>query len=197
MTPISVGVVGLGKIARDQHLPAIADNPRFQLAATVDRSGARTAMNFNSHGEMLRAADGLEAVAITTPPGPRYAIARDCIDAGLHVLLEKPPTATLAEIDDLRSRAASRVSCSRPGTRICAIVAAAKLLKGRRINGEYVWPRDVDNIGQHGSAGWRLRWSHPASNAFRSLAIWPEVFSCRGELSYPTGGHADRSPDKI
>ena len=39
------------------------------------------------------------AVAITTPPSVRHEIARECILAGLHVLLEKPPAATLSEID--------------------------------------------------------------------------------------------------
>ncbi len=36
---IPVAVVGIGKIARDQHLPAIAANPDFTLAAAVSRHG--------------------------------------------------------------------------------------------------------------------------------------------------------------
>ncbi len=50
---------------------------------------------------MLALAD-LDAVAICTPPQVRHAIARDAIEAGKHVLLEKPPTATLSELEDLR-----------------------------------------------------------------------------------------------
>jgi predicted dehydrogenase len=37
MSEIRIGVVGMGKIATDEHLPAIAANPRFKLAATVER----------------------------------------------------------------------------------------------------------------------------------------------------------------
>ena len=43
MTPIRMGVVGMGKIAVDQHLPAIAANPDFTLAATVERSAPASA----------------------------------------------------------------------------------------------------------------------------------------------------------
>jgi D-galactose 1-dehydrogenase len=42
------------------------------------------------------------------PPEPRFDIARDALDAGLHVLMEKPPTPTLGELDALRDYAADR-----------------------------------------------------------------------------------------
>lgn len=64
-------MIGVGKIATDQHLPAIEANPRFKLAATVERSAPTSAINFTSHDALLAAADRLDAVAITTPPGPR------------------------------------------------------------------------------------------------------------------------------
>ncbi len=47
----------------------------------------------------------LDAVAICTPPGPRHDLARACLEAGLHVLLEKPPATTLGEVADLQARA--------------------------------------------------------------------------------------------
>ena len=37
MTPARIGIVGMGKIAVDQHVPAIEADPRFTLAATVER----------------------------------------------------------------------------------------------------------------------------------------------------------------
>ena len=144
---LRIGVVGLGKIAVDQHRPAIDADPRFTLAATVDRSGAQAGINFTSHAAML-AAGGLDAVAITTPPGPRYAIACDCIDAGLHVLLEKPPTATLAEIDDLARRAARRgvtLFTAWHAQHNEAVAAAAELLTGQRVRAMTIlWHEDVD-----------------------------------------------------
>jgi D-galactose 1-dehydrogenase len=50
----------------------------------------------------------VDAVAICTPPAVRHAIAIRAIDAGLHVLLEKPPAATLSEVADLVARAEAK-----------------------------------------------------------------------------------------
>ena len=108
MKPIRIAIIGFGKIAADQHVPAILANPRLELAATSSRSGAGPKPVFTDWRELIRSVEGLEAVAITTPPKPRYAIARACLEAGLHVLLEKPPTATLSEISDLACIAEAR-----------------------------------------------------------------------------------------
>ena len=92
MKPIRVAIIGFGKIAADQHVPSINANPRFELAATSSRSGNGVEPVFSDWRELLRTVQGLEAVAITTPPSARHEIARECIEMGLHVLLEKPPT---------------------------------------------------------------------------------------------------------
>jgi D-galactose 1-dehydrogenase len=105
---IRLGLVGFGKIARDQHYPAIAADPTFSLDAIVAPAPLPdlAAPVFPDLQAML---DGvpLDAVAICTPPGPRHALARNCLEAGLHVLLEKPPGTTLGEIGDLQTRAAA------------------------------------------------------------------------------------------
>ena len=100
MKPIRIAIIGYGKIAQDQHVPSIEANARFELVATSSRSGQGVGQKFTDWRELIRSIEGLEAVAITTPPAPRYAIARECIQAGLHCLLEKPPTTGLAEIAD-------------------------------------------------------------------------------------------------
>jgi len=88
-------------------VPSIAADPAFRLTAAVSPR-ARPELDvpiFTDVDAMLR--DGnVDAVAICTPPGPRHAIARTCLDAGLHVLLEKPPCATLSEVADLETVAA-------------------------------------------------------------------------------------------
>ncbi len=110
MTPYSVAIIGVGKIARDQHLPVIAKNPRFRLVAVVSHSGARVdgVPTFATPAEAYAALPDLDAVAICTPPNIRYAIAREALDAGKHVMLEKPPAPTVAEMRDLAARAADR-----------------------------------------------------------------------------------------
>jgi D-galactose 1-dehydrogenase len=106
---IRIGIIGFGKIAQDQHAPAIAGDPDFRLVAVVAPEGAPDAgvPAFLDTASMLRGAE-LDAVAICTPPGPRHALARDCLEAGLHVLLEKPPCASLGEVTDLGALAARK-----------------------------------------------------------------------------------------
>ena len=58
--PIRIAVVGLGKIARDQHLPALAASPAFALAATVCPDGAvlEGVPGFATLEDLLEADDG-------------------------------------------------------------------------------------------------------------------------------------------
>ncbi len=136
MKPLRTAIIGFGKIAADQHVPAMAANPRFQLAGSVSRQGNGPAPNFTSHTDLLAQVPDLQAVAITTPPGPRYGIARDCIDAGLHCLLEKPPTATLGEIEELARLAEAKgvtLFTTWHAQHNPAVTAAAALLEGERI----------------------------------------------------------------
>lgn len=111
MAEIRIGIIGYGKIAQDQHVPAIAASPAFRLVAVVAPDGAAGAPVpvYRDHHAMLREHQ-LDAVAICTPAGPRHGIARDCIDAGVDALLEKPPCATLGAVEDLRIAAEARHS---------------------------------------------------------------------------------------
>ncbi|WP_380787887.1 Gfo/Idh/MocA family protein [Sphingomonas sp. R86521] len=98
--PIRLAVIGMGKIAHDQHLPAIAANPDFELVATVSRSGEATdgLPFFKTIDELAASGVAVDAVALCTPPQVRRAIAMTAIAKGWHVFLEKPPGATLAEV---------------------------------------------------------------------------------------------------
>lgn len=198
MSAIRIAIVGMGKIAVDQHVPAIAANPRFALAATVERSAPASETNFTSYAALLAAADRIDAVAITTPPGPRYAIARDCIDAGLHVLLEKPPTASLAEIEELRERAMKRgvsLFTTWHAQHNPAVVAARELLAGQRIREMSIkWHEDVEKW----HPGQRWIWEpggygvfDPGINAFSIVsAIFPaSLFVRQAALHFPRGAH--------
>src|SRR3546814_18545713 len=77
MDPIRIAVVGLGKIARDQHLPAIAGNAAFSLAATVSPHdpGREGVAHFASLRDLLYGGPAIDAVALCTPPQGRYALA--------------------------------------------------------------------------------------------------------------------------
>jgi predicted dehydrogenase len=102
-----IAIVGLGKIARDQHLPSIAKNPDFELAAIVSRNAELEGVDhFTMLDEMLAARPDIDTVALCTPPQVRRQYAEAAIRAGRHVLLEKPPGATVAEVDWLKQLAA-------------------------------------------------------------------------------------------
>ena len=104
--PIRLGLVGVGVIARSQHLPVIAASPRFDLIGAASRhAGVEDVQNRSSLAELLDAVPGLEAVSLCTPPAPRFADARLALSAGRHVMLEKPPGATLAEVRALADQA--------------------------------------------------------------------------------------------
>jgi predicted dehydrogenase len=104
---IRLGIVGIGKIARDQHVPAILADQRFALVATADPHGSLEGVAaFPDLAAMIAGMSGLDAVAICTPPAYRPAIAMAAIDAGLAVLLEMPTATTLALAEAIVAHAA-------------------------------------------------------------------------------------------
>ena len=109
MSPIRVAVIGLGKIARDQHLPAIAGNDAFRLTSVVDPSSTSNVEGAAARFDTLEALfdNGLavDAVILCTPPQVRYQLAAKALAKGAHVFLEKPPGATLAEVAALEEQA--------------------------------------------------------------------------------------------
>lgn len=105
--PVKIALVGIGKIARDQHVPAIAASPDWELAATVSRSGSVEGIESHTDfGAMLAARPDIPVVSLCMPPMPRFDYAMAAIEAGRHVMLEKPPGATLAEVHALQAAAA-------------------------------------------------------------------------------------------
>ena len=102
MSSIKLAIVGVGKIVRDQHIPAIAKNPSFKLVAAASRNGTIDGIaNFKSIDVMLDMVKEVEAVSLCMPPQYRYEAAVAALKAGKHVFLEKPPGATISEVQDL------------------------------------------------------------------------------------------------
>jgi len=145
---IKLAIVGVGKIVRDQHLPSIEKNGSYDLIATASRNASVDGVAaYTDIDTMLEAEPELEAVALCMPPQYRYQAARSALNKGLHVLLEKPPGATVSEVEQLATLAKQGgVSLyatwhSRHGA---AVEAAKKLLSGRRIASVSLnWKEDV------------------------------------------------------
>lgn len=99
---ISIALVGIGKIARDQHIPSIAEGSDFDLKAAVSRLGKVEGIeNHTDFDAFLATRSGIRAVSLCTPPEVRFDMARKAIAAGHDVLMEKPPATTLGEAEAL------------------------------------------------------------------------------------------------
>jgi len=145
---IRVGIVGVGKIARDQHIPAIAADPGLQLVAIASRSRPDVGVPaFETLEEMLQSGIALDAVALCTPPQARRETALTALRAGKHVFLEKPPGATVGEVGDLSVLAAEQgvTLFASWHSRFAAGVPAAKAwLAARTIRSvDIQWREDV------------------------------------------------------
>jgi predicted dehydrogenase len=110
LPPIRVGVVGLGYFG-SRHLRHFAAQTSAQLVGVVDSDLARATAAadplgveaFARHRDLI---GKIDAVSIVVPTTHHHAIARDFIDAGVHVLVEKPIASDAKAAADLVTRAA-------------------------------------------------------------------------------------------
>jgi D-galactose 1-dehydrogenase len=196
-----IGIIGYGKIAQDQHIPAINQNPAFELVAVASQRGLRhegVPHAFTDYRDMLKLPN-LDAVAICTPPQPRHDIARDALRAGKHALLEKPPAATLSELADLESIAGETgkiVFTTWHAQYNRAVDEARKALAGRSVKRMLVtWKEDV----RHWHPGQAWIWEaggfgvfDPGINALSIVTrIVPSpVFVRKADLEFPSNKDA-------
>lgn len=148
MTPIQLAIVGLGKIARDEHIPAIAATDGIELKAVASRNAALDGVaHFATLDELLAQAPEIDAVALCTPPQARRAQAAAALAAGKHVLLEKPPGATVSEMAPLIAAAneSGKTLFASWHSRFAAAVEPARaFLANREIRSVAItWKEDV------------------------------------------------------
>jgi predicted dehydrogenase len=112
MQRIRTAVIGVGYLGRF-HAQKYASLPGIELVGVADpRADARDAVAAEAgcravadYRELLGQVD---AVSVATPTATHFAIARDCLEQGVHVLVEKPVTATPQEARELIATAARR-----------------------------------------------------------------------------------------
>jgi predicted dehydrogenase len=104
--PIAVGLIGLGEVAQLMHLPLLADDERFAIAAVADASPsltARIARRYNARpaadAAAILADPAIDAVFVLTPDHLHAELVGAGIDAGKHVFVEKPVCLTAGELD--------------------------------------------------------------------------------------------------
>lgn len=102
MQMIEVGLIGFGLAGRAFHAPVIGAVPGLHLAAILQRSGTEAAEKYpdvrivRNLDELLSIA-AIRLIVIATPNDTHYAFARQCLEAGRDVVVDKPFTTTLEE----------------------------------------------------------------------------------------------------
>ncbi|MCG2625824.1 Gfo/Idh/MocA family oxidoreductase [Bradyrhizobium sp. WYCCWR 13023] len=195
MTALRIAIVGFGKIARDQHVGAIAATPGAVLAAVASRNASLPGLpHFATVEELLEKGPEIDAVSLCTPPQVRRAQAAAALAAGKHVMLEKPPGIGVAELDPLVSMAADAkrtLFATWHSRHAPAVEPAREWLATRRIKSVHIiWKEDV-RVWHPGQTWiWEpggLGVFDPGINALSILTrILPRpVFVTAAELAFP------------
>lgn len=119
MTPLRAGVIGVGHLGQ-HHARLYASLPEAQLIGVTDQSVERAQTVADRHGvRIFRTADELlphvDVVSVAVPTSGHYAVAKACLQAGKHVLIEKPIATTPAEAQELVQLAKQRGCCVQVG----------------------------------------------------------------------------------
>jgi predicted dehydrogenase len=113
MPPIPTAILGFGLSGRQLQAPFFTAHPGFQLRRVM--TSRKEALQ-EAYPEVIQARtveevltdETIELVSIATPNSTHYELARAVLEAGKHVLVDKPACATAAELRDLRDLATSR-----------------------------------------------------------------------------------------
>ena len=106
MRKLRVGIVGCGGIANGKHLPAMKKNGNFEIVAFCDlieerarkakeEYGTPDARVYTDYKELLK--EDVEAVYVLTPNSVHAPVSIAALEAGKHVMCEKPMAKTYAE----------------------------------------------------------------------------------------------------
>jgi D-galactose 1-dehydrogenase len=200
-TPIRTAIVGLGKVARHFHLPALASMPEIELVATIDPKCTAIAgvPAFTSLSEAFAQTADLQACVLCTPPRGRFAQAREALDRGMHVFLEKPPAASVAEIHALQQvseRTGATLFASWHSSCAPSVEPARNWLQGRTVRSVRIyweedvreWHRGQDWIFERGGFGV----FDPGINALSILTaiLSVPIFVDSARLLIPANRHA-------
>jgi D-galactose 1-dehydrogenase len=205
MSELRVAIAGFGKIARDQHVPAIAATQGVTLAAVASRNASLPGLpHFATIEELLHDGPEIDAVALCTPPQVRRQQAVTALRAGKHVMLEKPPGAAVTELDPLITLASKNsltLFATWHSRYAPAVEPARAWLSSRRIDKVQInWKEDV----RVWHPGQRWIWQpgglgifDPGINALSILTrILPsQLFVTAADLSFPSNCAAPIAAD--
>lgn len=109
-SPVRIGVIGAGSLGF-HHVRILRDMPQFRLAGFVESNAERashvaTELGVREYDSVSALLDDVDAVTIVVPTTAHFAVAKEALERGKHVLIEKPITKTVEEADALLAIAA-------------------------------------------------------------------------------------------
>jgi predicted dehydrogenase len=185
MTEIRTALIGFGTAGRVFHAPLVAAEPRLRLDAVVtaspDRAGAvkseyPDAAVLAGTDELFDRADDFDLVVIGSPNSTHAPLARRAIDAGLHVVIDKPIAVTAEEAESVVAAADAR-----------GVVLT--VFQNRRWDGDFLTLRDVLASGELGTIHQfesSFEWFKPELGAKWKDSTIPEA---GGGILYDLGPH--------
>ena len=183
-TPIRWGILGAAKIAREWLCPAINASAHGQIAAVASRSLAKAqamaapyvgAKAYDSYDALLADPD-IDAIYIPLPNTEHVEWTLKCLNAGKHVLCEKPIAMKAAEIDalialrnktGLLAAEAFMVTHHPQWHRVRALIGAGKIGRLRHVQGAFsFFNDDMGNIRNQKAYG---------GGALPDIGVYPAV----------------------
>ena len=180
MDKIKTGLAAFGMSGQIFHAPFISTNPAFELTAVTERSKelskerypeARIVRSF----EELIALDELELIVVNTPYSTHYEYARQALEAGKNVIVEKPFTTTVEQGQELVDLARSKG-------------LAISVYQNRRWDSDFLTVREVLDKGLLGRLV-EFESTFPRYRNFIKPGTWKETGSLGGGLTYNLGAH--------
>jgi predicted dehydrogenase len=104
---LRIGLIGAGAIAQQAYLPAFTRLSNIRLEAVVDSNLQSLAHLAKQHqlaylgDDIVESLEHVDAVIVATPNYLHFPISKTCLEAGKHVLCEKPITISSQECDEL------------------------------------------------------------------------------------------------
>ena len=180
MDKIRTGLAAYGMSGRVFHAPFISTNPHFELTAVTERSKELSREKYPDacivrSFEELIGLEGLDLVVINTPDSTHYEYARRALEAGKHVVVEKPFTTTVAEAEELVALAASRG-------------LTLSVYQNRRWDGDFLTVKEILSKGLLGHLV-EFESTFPRYRNFIKPNTWKETGQDGGGLTYNLGAH--------
>src|SRR5690606_477331 len=140
--PIKAGLLAYGMSGKVFHAPFLETHAGFNLTAIVERSKNEALKDYPNvkifrSSEALLADEEIELVVVNTPNYTHYELAKAALNAGKHVLIEKPLSVLRAEAEELFSLA------FRKGLKVFAY-------QNRRFDSDFLSVKEVLESGKIG-----------------------------------------------